>query len=77
MDTEPAARSFLQEYGVTYPNGPDLRGEISSLYQVQGVPETFVLDQDRVLRNIKYGSFLSVDEIMNLIEPLLPVQEGE
>jgi len=77
MDTEPAARSFLQEYGVTYPNGPDLRGEISDFYQVQGVPETFILDQDGVLRNIKYGPFISIDEIMNLIEPLLPVLEGE
>ncbi|NLO38785.1 MAG: TlpA family protein disulfide reductase [Ruminiclostridium sp.] len=77
MDTEPAARSFLQEYGVTYPNGPDLRGEISDLYQVQGVPETFVLDQDGVLRNIKYGPFLSVDEILSLIQPLLTVKEGE
>jgi len=77
MDTEPAARAFLQEYGVTYPNGPDLRGEISSLYQVQGVPETFVLDQDGVLRNIKYGPFLTVDEILSLIQPLLTVKEGE
>lgn len=77
MDTEPAARSFLQEYGVTYPNGPDLRSEISDLYQVQGVPETFILDQHGILRNIKYGPFLSVDEILNFIEPLLPVQEGE
>ena len=77
MDTEPAARSFPQEYGVTYPNGPDLRGEISDLYQVQGVPETFVLDQDGVLRNIKYGPFLSVDEILSLIQPLLTVKEGE
>jgi cytochrome c biogenesis protein CcmG/thiol:disulfide interchange protein DsbE len=77
MDTEPAARSFLEEYGVTYPNGPDLRGEISDLYQVQGVPETFILDQDGILRSIKYGPFLSVEEILSLINPLLSDQGAE
>jgi cytochrome c biogenesis protein CcmG/thiol:disulfide interchange protein DsbE len=77
MDTEPAARSFLQEYGVTYPNGPDLRSEISNLYQVQGVPETFILDQEGILRSIKYGPFLSVEEILSLINPLLSGQGAE
>jgi cytochrome c biogenesis protein CcmG/thiol:disulfide interchange protein DsbE len=77
MDTEPAARSFLEEYSVSYPNGPDLRGEISDLYQVQGVPETFILDQDGILRSIKYGPFLSVEEILSLINPLLTGQGGE
>jgi cytochrome c biogenesis protein CcmG/thiol:disulfide interchange protein DsbE len=77
MDTEPAARSFLEEYGVTYPNGPDLRGEISDLYQVQGVPETFILDKEGVLRSIKYGPFLSVEEILSLINPLLTGQGAE
>jgi len=77
MDTEPAARSFLEEYSVSYPNGPDLRGEISDLYQVQGVPETFILDQDGILRSIKYGPFLSVEEILSLINPLLTGRGGE
>jgi len=77
MDTEPAARSFLEEFSVSYPNGPDLRGEISDLYQVQGVPETFILDQDGILRSIKYGPFLSVEEILSLISPLLTGQGGE
>jgi len=77
MDTEPAARDFLEEYGVSYPNGPDLRGEVSDLYQVQGVPETFILDQDGILRSIKYGPFLSVEEILSLINPLLAGQGSE
>jgi cytochrome c biogenesis protein CcmG/thiol:disulfide interchange protein DsbE len=45
VDTEPAARAYLQEFGVSYPNGPDLKTKISSLYRIRGVPETFVLDK--------------------------------
>jgi cytochrome c biogenesis protein CcmG/thiol:disulfide interchange protein DsbE len=71
MDTEPAARDFLETYGITYPNGPDLRGEISKNYQVKGVPETYFLDRQGRLQHIKYGPFLSVDEIFAALEPLL------
>lgn len=45
VDTEPAAREYLQRYGVTYPNGPDLKTRISTLYHIRGVPETFVVDR--------------------------------
>jgi cytochrome c biogenesis protein CcmG/thiol:disulfide interchange protein DsbE len=45
VDTEPAARAYLQEFGVSYPNGPDLGTKISALYRIRGVPETFVLDK--------------------------------
>lgn len=76
MDTEPDARSFLEKYGVTYPNGPDLRGEISDLYQIKGVPETYVLDRNGTLQYIKFGPFLSLDEILEIMDPLLNEQTG-
>lgn len=75
-DTEPAARAFLEEYGITYPNGPDLRGEISNIFNVKGVPETYILDQNGKLQFIKYGPFISIDEINNAIEQVLANQDG-
>jgi len=45
VDTEPAARQYLQEFKVTYPNGPDIQTRISPLYRIRGVPETFVVDK--------------------------------
>lgn len=45
VDTEPAARDYLKQFGVTYPNGPDLQTKISSLYRIRGVPETFVVNK--------------------------------
>lgn len=68
MDTEPDAVDFLETYAVTYPNGPDLRGEISDLYQVSSVPETYVLDAEGRLRMVKVGPFTSTEEIFKAIE---------
>lgn len=74
MDTEPASLAFLSTYGVTYPNGPDLRGEISKLYQVRAVPETYILDQEGTLRYIKFGPFASLTEIFNAIDSAIVPQ---
>ena len=71
MDTEPAAIEFISKYGLTYPNGPDLRGEISKLFQVKNVPETYILDEDGRLAAIKIGPFLAVDEIHEIIDAAL------
>jgi cytochrome c biogenesis protein CcmG/thiol:disulfide interchange protein DsbE len=45
VDTEPAALAYLKEFGVTYPNGPDLGTKISPRYHIQGVPESFLVDR--------------------------------
>ncbi len=45
VDTEPAALKYLQEFDVTYANGPDLGTRISPKYHIQGVPESFLVDR--------------------------------
>jgi len=72
VDTEPEARVFLKKFGNTYPNGPDLGTAISQMFRIQGVPETFIIDTNGILRYVKIGPFLSVDEIRAMIDPLLP-----
>ena len=72
VDTEPEARVFLKKFGNTYPNGPDLGTAISQMFRIQGVPETFIVDTNGILRYVKIGPFLSVDEIRAMIDPLLP-----
>lgn len=71
MDTETASRAFLAEYGVTYRNGPDLRGTISQIYQVNSVPETFILDAEGTLRYLKFGPFTSLDEVFSAVDGAL------
>jgi cytochrome c biogenesis protein CcmG/thiol:disulfide interchange protein DsbE len=46
QDREEAARGFLQEFGITYPNGRDRAGKIAIAYGVWGLPETFIIDRD-------------------------------
>ena len=72
VDTEPEARIFLKKFGNTYPNGPDLGTAISQMFRIQGVPETFIIDTNGVLRYVKIGPFLNVNEIRAMIDPLLP-----
>ncbi len=72
VDTEPEARIFLKKFGNTYPNGPDLGTRISQMFHIQGVPETYVVDTSGILRYVKIGPFLSMDEIRAMIDPLLP-----
>ena len=72
VDTEPEARIFLKKFGSTYPNGPDLGTAISQMFRIKGVPETFIIDTKSILRYVKIGPFLSVDEIRTTIDPLLP-----
>ncbi len=71
VDTEPEARAYLQKFNITYPNGPDLGTRISQAFRIKGVPETYIIDQEGVLRQVKIGPFQSLSEIKSLIDPLL------
>jgi cytochrome c biogenesis protein CcmG/thiol:disulfide interchange protein DsbE len=44
-DTRPAALGYIEQYGITYPNGPDRADRISRQYRLTGVPETVVIDK--------------------------------
>ena len=44
QDTEKDSRAFLQEFGITYPNGRDESGKIAVDYGTWGIPESFFID---------------------------------
>jgi cytochrome c biogenesis protein CcmG, thiol:disulfide interchange protein DsbE len=44
-DDEDDAAAFITEFGIEYDNAQDLRDEISQLYGVAQVPETYIIDQ--------------------------------
>jgi cytochrome c biogenesis protein CcmG/thiol:disulfide interchange protein DsbE len=71
VDTEPEARVYLKKFGITFANGPDLATKISQYFRIKGVPETYFVDQDGVLRYVQIGPFRSVDDIRAQIDPLL------
>jgi cytochrome c biogenesis protein CcmG/thiol:disulfide interchange protein DsbE len=71
VDTEPEALAYLEEFQITYPNGPDLRTEISQAFRIRGVPETFVIDKNGQIAHLQIGPFQSLDHILSVIDPLL------
>jgi cytochrome c biogenesis protein CcmG/thiol:disulfide interchange protein DsbE len=80
VDTEAEAKKFMQEFGVTYPNGPDLGTEISNKYKITGVPETYFITregkllqgQDAQGRSLgNYIGPLSADALQERVQKLL------
>jgi len=71
VDTEPEARAYLKKFGITFFNGPDMGTKISQTFRIQGVPETYFIDQEGTLYYIKIGPFISVDEIKSIIDQKL------
>jgi cytochrome c biogenesis protein CcmG/thiol:disulfide interchange protein DsbE len=68
VDTEPEARAYLSRFGITYPNGPDLRTRISQAFRIRGVPESYVVAPDGTIVSVKIGPYASLDEITDAIE---------
>jgi cytochrome c biogenesis protein CcmG/thiol:disulfide interchange protein DsbE len=59
VDTEKAALAYIDEFDITYFNGPDLRTAISDAYNIKGVPETFFVAKNGELRGMHIGPLKS------------------
>jgi cytochrome c biogenesis protein CcmG/thiol:disulfide interchange protein DsbE len=71
VDTKPEATSYLTQYNITYPNGPDLGTRISQTFHIQGVPETYIIDRNGKLAFKEIGPFASEDAITSIVDSLL------
>jgi cytochrome c biogenesis protein CcmG/thiol:disulfide interchange protein DsbE len=43
-DSDAEGRRFVERYGITYPNGPDVDNRISDSYVIAGMPETVIIN---------------------------------
>ena len=70
VDTEKEARAYIKEFDITYINGPDLGTRISQSFNIKGVPETYYVDKNGVLRGVNIGPLKSpqldqkIDELL-------------
>jgi cytochrome c biogenesis protein CcmG, thiol:disulfide interchange protein DsbE len=69
-DIEGDARNYLQRFGISYANGPDLGTKIGPLYRITGVPETYVIDRDGNVQFTKISP-VTVSELSAEIDKLL------
>lgn len=70
VDTKPNALAYIEEFDITYPNGPDIGQRIARAYHIKGVPETFYVGKRGQLRGVKIGA-LFPPELDDVIEKLL------
>lgn len=71
VDTEPKSRGYLEQFGITYPNGPDLRTQVSQMFRIRGVPETYIIGSDGTLKFVKIGPFTSTQEIISAVDSFI------
>lgn len=69
-DVEPNAIAYLDDYNITYPNAPDLGTDVSDMYEITGVPETFFVDKEGTIRHVQIGP-LNQQTLDGMIQRLL------
>ncbi len=68
VDVESAARAYLAEFDITYPNGLDKGQRISRAYRIRGVPETFFVDKEGNIAPIVVNGQLQTRKISPITE---------
>jgi cytochrome c biogenesis protein CcmG/thiol:disulfide interchange protein DsbE len=71
VDTEPEALAYLERFGITYANGPDLGTQISQSFRMRGVPETYIADRQGILVSRMIGPYPSVSAIEAALDAAL------
>jgi cytochrome c biogenesis protein CcmG, thiol:disulfide interchange protein DsbE len=73
LDQEPAAKAYLAEFNVTYPNGPDLRSQVARRYGIKGVPETFFIDPEGKITDTVIGPIVNQRQMDQLLAKIRPI----
>ncbi|MBI4491657.1 MAG: TlpA family protein disulfide reductase [Chloroflexi bacterium] len=71
QDTEVGARTFLDEFGVTYPNVRDVADEVTAAYEVSSIPTTVFIDRNGRIVSYRLGQ-VSEQQLVARLEELLP-----
>ena len=75
QDKVPDSLEFIRRFGLTFPNAPDPAGKVSIDYGVYGVPETFIIDRQGVIRRKHVGA-VTDGVFRESVEPLLRETAG-
>jgi cytochrome c biogenesis protein CcmG/thiol:disulfide interchange protein DsbE len=56
-DAAPNALAFIDEFGLTFPNGHDDSLTVTRQFGITGAPETYIIDPEGTIRAISIGQF--------------------
>lgn len=65
-DVEPKSLDYMKEFNLTFPHAPDLGTDVSQMYEITGVPETFFIDREGTIRHVTIGpvNAATLDELI-------------
>ncbi len=72
LDTDKEALAYIEQYGITYPNGPDIGGIIADDYGITGVPETIFIDGNGNITHVQIGP-IEQPQLYRLLDQLIAV----
>jgi cytochrome c biogenesis protein CcmG/thiol:disulfide interchange protein DsbE len=70
QDTRPAAKAFLAEFAVTYPNGPDVDNQWSRQFGVSGLPTTFFIRPDGTIEAVVLGPLVDARTLARRLDAI-------
>lgn len=72
LDQEPAAKAYLTEYQISYPNGPDLQSDAARRFGIKGVPETFFIDPEGKIAHMVIGPIVNEAQFAQALDKIRP-----
>jgi peroxiredoxin len=63
---------FMRDYNLSFPVLLDLEGNVAEKYNIRGIPTTYFIDSDGIIRDIMIGAFRSVAEIEDILSRVFP-----
>ena len=73
LQEDPAkVREFVESGGYSFPILLTTGNEVPLAYNIRGIPATFFIDADGVIRDIKVGAFLGIGDIESRLVKIMP-----
>jgi peroxiredoxin len=63
LDNPDSTANFVTANGMDFVVPLDPRGVVSGLYNIRGMPTTYFIDDRGIIKSVKIGPFISVEEI--------------
>jgi len=71
-DSIPAVQDYITSHGITYPVLLDQQRTVARTYGIPGVPVTFLIDSEGIMKAYKIGPLQSQEEMENALTSVFP-----
>jgi thiol-disulfide isomerase/thioredoxin len=71
-ETSSEVQLFMQNNNFSFPVLLDTSGDVSAIFQIHGIPTTFFIDKDDIIKDKRIGSFNNAAEIEDYLNLIMP-----